>query len=108
MERAGELAKGTTKRWLAETTAAGIDLQDLPKRLHKKKRSTTTMRKTAGLIYSLFIKHASVGTNSSTALTGVKPSKPPIGALKVPKRLVIGTARGFDPRASVDGFKNSK
>lgn len=108
-ERDGEFPKGTVKKWLEETRAAGIDPATLPNRLHKKrKKQSSPMKKIANVLYGAFIKAATVGTNSSTALSGVKPSRPAIGTLKVPKRLVIGTARGFDPRASVDGLKDRK
>ncbi len=57
-------------------------------------------------LYASFTKHATVGTNTSTASAAVKSAKPKPGKVNVPKRLVIGTARGFNPKDSIVGPKS--
>ena len=94
MEREGKLPAGTARRWAHESKDQGVNLKELPEKVKDKK-----LEKVAE---AFITKMATLGTNTSTAMTGVKNAKPDAGKIKTPRRQVIGTARGFDPAASVN------
>ena len=66
-----------------------------------------TEQSVADAIWNSFIKTAALGVNTTTAMAGAKAARPKPGRLNIPKRMVIGVARGFKPGKSLDGLKDN-